>query len=134
MWEDNRQYFIEAVIALDWEDKTQKEKAEIFGVHVNTIAVWESKLDWDWIRQERSKKYAKRLAKIDSALLRMAEKGSLGHIELAYKRFDGYVPSSAINVATQSDDELKRIAQELAAADAAKGAGSSLPGTRTATA
>lgn len=127
-WDDHRQYFIECVIALDWEDKTLKEKAEMFDVSIPTISNWEAKLDWAWVRAERSKKYAKRLAKIDSALLKMAEKGSLGHIELAYKRFDGYIPSSAINVANQTDDDLKRIALELAAADAAKGQGSSIPG------
>lgn len=125
--------FIEAVISLEWESIDREKQAKMFGVSRQTILNWEKKLDWEWVRAERQKRFARELASIDSALLAKAKDGSLGHIQLAYEKYDGFIPTTAqVNVNDKADDELKSRADELKAQLLARskgvGAGQDLPG------
>lgn len=126
----DKEGFLEAVVSLDWESIDRTKQAKLFGVTRQTILNWEKKLDWEWVRTERQKRFARNLAKVDHALLEKAEAGSIAHIELAYARFDGYVPvRGTIDLSDKKDDELKKRADEIKAQLLGEGTGSGVPGT-----
>ena len=109
-----RSGYIQSMITGDLDDKTQDEIAVIFGVTPQTIYTWKKCADWPMIKAERRKLYAHQILKIDSAMLRAAEKGDTAAAKIMYERFDGWVPTTAIkNIEEKSDEALIQRAAEI---------------------
>lgn len=100
-----------------WITEPKSQLAKALGLNRKTLDKYDKEIDWDWIRDERRKRFAAAITEVDSALLNKAVKGNVPAIELAYKRFDGYVPKEALEVGGKKDEDLidaaKTIQREL---------------------
>lgn len=101
-----------------WITEPKSALAKALGLTPKTLYRYDEEIDWEWVRDERRKRFAASITQVDAAVLRKAEQGNIPAAELAYKRFDGYVPKSALDVGTKTDEELidaaKTIERELA--------------------
>lgn len=100
-----------------WLTESRESMARALGLSSKTLTRYDNEIDWDWVRDERRKRFAASMLNVDSALLKKAESGHVPAIELAYKRFDGYVPKEALEVGAKKDEDLidaaKAIQREL---------------------
>lgn len=109
---DSKQTYIDGLIAGIYEDKTQQEVADIFGVTPRTIYTWDQKVDWKLVTEERRKLYAKDILKTDKAMLKASHAGDVAAAKVVYERFDGWVPTSAILDGKKPDSELLDLAKK----------------------
>mgnify|MGYP001558271239 CR=1 FL=1 len=121
------------LIAGDFDGKTKQEIADILDIDRRTLYDWNKRVDWAYITTEKRKLYAQDILDIDQAMLREGKKGDTAAAELAYKRFDGWVPTTAQITIGSSDDDLKaeaaRIKAELGGGQTERReVGSDLPG------
>lgn len=125
--------YINRLIAGDFDNKTKGEIAEILDIDYKTLWRWNQKVDWAYVTAEKRKLYAKDILDIDQAMMREGKKGNTAAAELAYRRFDGWVPASKIALEQQTDAELLEEAAKLRAEQEAKSgsAGTDLPGAGT---
>ena len=126
-------HYINRFIAGDFDGKSKQEISEILDVDRKTLWNWNRTLDWSFITREKRKFYAQDILEIDQAMLREGKKGDTAAAELAYKRFDGWVPTTAQITIGSSDDDLKaeaaRIKAELGGGQTERReVGSDLPG------
>lgn len=89
--------------------------AKALGLNRKTLDRYDLEIDWEWVRDERRKRFAAAITQVDSALLDKAVGGNVPAMELAYKRFDGYVPESKIDVGQKADEELIDAAKAIEA-------------------
>ena len=95
---------------------TDVSVAEHFKVNIRSVMRWNRRVDWEHVRDERRKLYARHTAKVDSGLIARAIKGEIDAVRLYYERFDGYVPETKQIQIHQLDealieDELNRLMQ-----------------------
>lgn len=112
VYEDYVQFLLET----DGEGKTQAQIAKDFGVSERTIYAWKKKVDWDWVKEQRRKKYAPKILEVDAAMFKAAVAGDVSAAKVLYERFDGWVPTTAQKTIHDLDeglidDELKRLMQ-----------------------
>lgn len=107
--------YIDAMVTGDFDGKTQGEMAVLLGVSERTIYEWKKKADWSSIKDARRKLYSHNILKIDSAMIKAAESGDVQAARVAYERFDGWVPTSAMISKTTTDSELVELAAKLKA-------------------
>lgn len=103
--------YVAGLISGEFDGKTQAEIGKILSISDRSLRGWNRKLDWEHIRDERRKKYARHMVPVDAALFKAACDGDTAAIKLAYERFDGYVPQS-IQRQIHEIDEFE-IDQEL---------------------
>lgn len=108
-----KQEYVELLLHPGWMAEPKKNLAAALGVSRKTLDRYDKELDWDWIREERRKRYASEIVQIDASLLRKAKTGDVPAVKLAYERFDGYVPAQAVTLQDKSDAELLELADEL---------------------
>lgn len=109
---------IELLLNPDNDQKEKQELAAELGVDRKTLWRWEKELDWDWIKAERRRLYAREIVELDKALLKKAKGGDTRAIEIGYQRFDGWVPTQGVNVNRELPDseieaEMRRIQEKL---------------------
>ena len=116
--EANIQAYKDLLLHPGWITEPKSALAKALGLTPKTLYRYDEEIDWEWVRDERRKRFAASITQVDAAVLRKAEQGNIPAAELAYKRFDGYVPKSALDVGTKTDEELidaaKTIERELA--------------------
>ena len=116
-----------------WITESKASMARALGLNRKTLDRYDALIDWEWVRDERRKQFAAAITQVDSSLLDKAVGGNVQAMELAYKRFDGYVPKEALEVGGKKDEDLidaaKTIQRELEGDE-----GRDLPGTSTAAA
>lgn len=110
------QHFIEMLIDGEDEHKTLKQIAEEVGVSDRTLLTWKKKkVDWEYVKTERRKKYASDMLDIDRAMVKEAKKGDVAAAKLAYERFDGWIPASQSFQSVTHDIDESIIDDELKA-------------------
>lgn len=107
--------YVNRLIAGDFDGKTKQEIADTLDVDRKTLYLWNKKVDWAYVTAEKRKLYAQDVLEIDQAMLREGKKGNTAAAELAYRRFDGWVPTTAQLNLDAPDDELKRLANQIKA-------------------
>lgn len=107
--------YVSRLIAGDFDGKTKLEISDILDVDRKTLWLWNKTLDWAYITAEKRKMYAHEILEIDLSMIREGKKGNVPAAELAYRRFDGYVPASALINLNTPDDELKAEAAKIKA-------------------
>lgn len=127
--------FIQGHILGEFDLLPQSEVAKRLGVLPVTISRWKRKVDWEHIKTERRKRYGVHICEIDAALLKQAKKGEARSVELAYQRFEGWIPTEArVTITEAQNDQLKQRAEQIKAEFIAQneaigqGAGQHLPG------
>lgn len=123
--------YVNRLIAGDFDGKTKQEISDILDIDRKTLWAWNKKVDWAYVTTEKRKLYAQDILEIDQAMMREGKKGNTSAAELAYRRFDGYVPLNALNLGAKSDSELlELLAKKKAELLGGNGqSGSNLPGT-----
>lgn len=99
------------LIDTEYDSMSPKDYAKHFGVSERTIFVWNKKIDWNWVREQRKVKYAKALRLVDSAMVKKAQKGDVRAAELVYQLFGDWVPAS--KQFTTHDIDESRVDEEL---------------------
>lgn len=95
----------------DWK---APQYAEALGVSTTTIYRWDKKVDWDWVKSERRKQFARPTSEIDNALFRQARKGDVQAIRTWYERFDSWTPETKLKTEhSVSDGEVDQALNEL---------------------
>lgn len=110
-----KQEYVELLLHPGWMSEPKVKLAAALGVSRKTLDRYDKELDWEWIREERRKRYAGEIVQIDASLLRKAKSGDVPAVKLAYERFDGYVPAQALTLQDKTDAELLEIADKLKA-------------------
>lgn len=106
--------YVEILVDPGYIGKTRQEIAEEIGVDKVTLWRWDKKVDHEWVKNERRRRYGQVTNSIDNALIKAAKEGNIRAIEVYYQRFDGYVPlSGSVNLDAKPDDELTTRAQEI---------------------
>lgn len=91
----------------DYADYSADQYAEALGVKTRVIYDWNTKVDWDAVKVELRKKYAKIMPRVDRALFKATQKGDVAAIRTFYERFDQWTPASkVVNEQSHSDAEL----------------------------
>lgn len=88
------------------EMKDSQQALEI-GVDARLIKKWKAEASpafWTNVAETIRNQYAEYAPEMDRALIREAQKGSLGHLELFYKRFEGWSPK-------QTNENINRNAE-----------------------
>ncbi len=118
--------YIEMLSDPDFSDYSGEQFAESLGVNITSIYNWNRKVDWESIKSERRKRYAKLMPKVDNALFKSTQKGDVQAIRTFYERFDAWTPASKV-VNEQSlsdadiDEELNaRVERKRAALDSTR--------------
>lgn len=95
----------------DYSDYSYIKFAEELGVKVSLVYDWNGKVDWESIKSERRKRYAKLMPKVDNALFKATQKGDVPAIRTFYERFDSWTPAS--KVVTEHSISEAEIDEEL---------------------
>lgn len=120
--------YIEILCDPDQADRNHIDVAAELKVNRVTLWEWRKKMDWEWIKAERRRRYAARIIEVDDAMFRAAKDGDVHAAKVLYERFDGYTPTSkTVNVAGLTDDELRRRAEQIKSE--LGGTGTDMPGT-----
>lgn len=112
----NFEDYVQYLLDVEGEKRTQAEVAAQFGVHLRTLYTWKKKVDWEWIKEKRRARYAPKILEVDDAMFRAAVKGDVAAAKVLYERFDGWTPTTAQKTVHELDeslvdDELKRLMQ-----------------------
>lgn len=110
------QLYVEKMIVGEFDNVSEENVAKAIGVSWCTLSRWKRKAPWQFILEERRKRYGKHTVRVDHALVESACTGDVRAMELYYTRFDGYLPTSKqINVHeiddSLIDDELSKLMQ-----------------------
>lgn len=86
--------YVSRQIDREFEGKQKQDIADILGISTEALRLWNKRVDWEMVKAERRKRFAPDISEIDQAVMRSAKKGDVRAAELAYQRFDGWVPKS----------------------------------------
>lgn len=119
----------------DYEDWTQTKYSQHLKVSRPTLQAWNKKIDWSTVLEGKRQHYAQKIGEVDVSLFKKAKAGDVRAIELAYERFDGWIPTSKTIAENSTDSDLQKEADAIKAAILGQqAAGSNLPRTGEASA
>ena len=119
----------------DYDDWTQTKYSEHLKVSRPTLQAWNKKIDWVSVLAGKRQNYAQKIGEVDVSLFKKAKSGDVKAMELAYVRFDGWIPTARTINTNETDDDLKKEADAIRARLYSQQApGRDLPGTGTASA
>ena len=88
--------------------------AEHLEIATTTIYAWDKKIDWEMVKSERRKRFARPTMEVDLALFRQAKKGDVQAIRTWYERFDFWTPTQRIQQENKiSDIEIEEAIRNL---------------------
>lgn len=109
-----RNDYLQILLEPEHFDLKKDDIAKLLGVTTRTLYNWDKELDWDWIKDERRKKYSSRIAAVDLAMFKKAKTGDTRAAELVYKRFDQWIDTTKVlGDETKTDDELRDMAKAI---------------------
>ena len=112
-YEDAFTGFEESLLDAQYDEYSPTQFAGMFGVTIQTIYKWKKRVDWDYIKSERRKKYAEKTTRVDSAMYKAAAKGDVQAAKLWYERFDNWIPATSLKIDDKKDHELIERAEQL---------------------
>lgn len=91
----------------DFADHSAAQFADELGVKTSLIYEWNKRVDWEAVKADLRKGYAKVMPKVDRALFKATQKGDVPAIRTFYERFDNWTPASKVQTEQiVSDAEL----------------------------
>ena len=110
-----REDYLQILLEPQHFDLDKKAIAKLLGCTVPTLYKWDKKIDLDWIKDERRRKYAWKISLVDLAMFKKAVKGDTRAAELVYKRFDGWIDATKVidERTGKTDDELRDMANAI---------------------
>jgi len=88
------QLFVELLCDPNEVERTNEQVAELIGISTTTIYRWKKRVDWEYIKAERRKRFAARITQVDDAMFKKAIKGDVSAADLLYQRFDAWTPTT----------------------------------------
>lgn len=106
--------YVDILCDPDQADRNHVDVAQELGVSRSTLWLWRKKLDWEWVKTERRRRYASKIIDVDDAMFKAAKRGDVQAAKVLYERFDNWVPTTGtVDLSKKTDSDLFEIAEKI---------------------